>query len=161
MDEPNDNETETQTCFECQGKGATGGGTKPRMPGTPPVYGMRRCDTCKGTGKVPKFKLDPGVAREFRYKVALNMVMKLTRDAYNEMLTQNIMWLRSVAPDTLERRHIELVMLHSLKVEYDIPPDLEKAAQEIEALKAKVESQRQEIEQQRKVLDDCSAFLED
>lgn len=56
--EPNDGK---QRCFDCNGKGATGGGTEPPTDGSPPVYGMRRCDTCGGSGRVPKFKfnLDP------------------------------------------------------------------------------------------------------
>lgn len=69
------------------------------------------------------------------------MSSKLTRDAYEKLLTENILWLKSQAPeDSLERRHIELVLQHSLLVEYDITPELQDAlrlrAQRDEAVEA-------------------------
>lgn len=70
---------------------------------------------------------------------------KLTREAYEKMLRENVLWLRSTAPDTLERRHIEMAMQHSLMVEYDVTPELRNAmllrAQRDEAVEALKEHQ--------------------
>lgn len=46
------------------------------------------------------------------------MSMKMNRGAYEKLVAEDITWLESAVPDTLERRHIVAILLASVAHEY-------------------------------------------
>ena len=49
------------------------------------------------------------------------MTMRLTRDAYQQLVDEDIAWLKTM-PRTLERDHIIMILEHAVEYEYPTPP---------------------------------------